>query len=77
VVDTTGAGDAFCSGFLHGLLSAGGGGASGVLDPEASLRRALRMGCAMGSVLVTKVGERWRRLGGRHLVMQVTRQLVV
>ena len=44
VVDTTGAGDAFCSGFLYGL------------SEGFAIKEAARFGCATGAVCVTAFG---------------------
>lgn len=43
-VDTTGAGDAFTAGLLHGLVSGSGSAESVAADPEALLRRASACG---------------------------------
>eukprot|EP00752_Nemacystus_decipiens_P009355 g8360.t1 len=53
VVDTTGAGDAFCAGFLH-VWKATGGGSGGAADGD--VQAALQWGCALGTAVVTRVG---------------------
>jgi sugar/nucleoside kinase (ribokinase family) len=45
VVDTTGAGDAFAAGFVFEYLRSGG-----------DVREALRLGCALGTCLVQRIG---------------------
>ncbi len=50
VVDTTGAGDGFMAGLLAGLLDAG------LSWDEAALRRALRLGNAVGALTTTQRG---------------------
>jgi len=61
VVDTTGAGDSFNAGVLYRLVEGlmrreEGGREGGEEEKEDVWREVLRMGCAMGSHSVTKVG---------------------
>src|SRR5699024_538257 len=58
-VDTTGAGDAFTSGLLHGLDHADASSRTldSLLDNPPRLERILRFACACGALAVTRTGS--------------------
>lgn len=70
-VDTTGAGDAFTSGFIYQLLEFGG--LDGLLSSTANIDQAVRFACASGSLTVAAPGA----IGGQPTRDDVEQMLTI